>query len=503
MRKIGDDTLAEQYLLEMKNIHKRFPGVHALKGVSLQLKAGEVHALLGENGAGKSTLIKVLGGIYEKDEGELAINGKPVEIKNVEQARAAGVSIIHQELVLVPYLSVTENIFLGRELKKKSGFVDRAAMRAETQKALGEFGLSLSPDAIIADLNIAQQQMVEIVKAVSFNSNIIVMDEPTSSLSDKEVEALFANIRKLTAKGIGIIYISHRMSELQEIADRVTVMRDGEYIATKEVATTSNDELVALMVGRKLDNYYTRTFNECKETVLEVKNLTNEFVENVSFTLKKGEILGFAGLVGAGRSETMRAIFGLDKVISGSVKLEGQELVGKRAEDILNAGIGLVPEDRKNEGIFPGMAISFNMTLKVLKEFIRGVHVNSAKEREIVDQYFKGLSVKAPGPETAIGSLSGGNQQKVVIGSWLASKPKVLILDEPTRGIDVGSKSEIYTIMNDLAKRGVSIIMVSSELPEILNMSDRVIVMRSGRISGELSKEEATQERIMQYAVNI
>ena len=262
----------------MKNIHKRFPGVHALKGVSLQLKAGEVHALLGENGAGKSTLIKVLGGIYEKDEGELSINGKPVEIKNVEQARAAGVSIIHQELVLVPHLSVTENIFLGREMKKKSGFVDRTAMRAATQKALDEFGLSLSPDAMIADLNIAQQQMVEIVKAVSFNSSIIVMDEPTSSLSDKEVEALFENIKKLTAKGIGIIYISHRMSELQEIADRVTVMRDGEYIATKEVATTSNDELVALMVGRKLDNYYTRTFNECEETVLEVKKLTNEFV---------------------------------------------------------------------------------------------------------------------------------------------------------------------------------------------------------------------------------
>ena len=293
------------------------------------------------------------------------------------------------------------------------------------------------------------------------------------------------------------------MSELQEIADRVTVMRDGEYIATKEVATTSNDELVALMVGRKLDNYYTRTFNECEETVLEVKKLTNEFVNDVSFTLKKGEILGFAGLVGAGRSETMRAIFGLDKVSSGSVKLNGQELVGKCAEDILRAGIGLVPEDRKNEGIFPSMAISFNMTLKVLKEFIKGIRVDTSKEQEIVEEYFKGLSVKAPGPETAIGSLSGGNQQKVVIGSWLASKPKVLILDEPTRGIDVGSKSEIYAIMNDLAKRGVSIIMVSSELPEILNMSDRVIVMRSGRISGELTKEEATQERIMQYAVNI
>lgn len=490
-------------MLEMKNIHKRFPGVHALKGVSLQLKSGEVHALLGENGAGKSTLIKVLGGIYEKDEGEIFIDGKPVEIKNVEQARAAGVSIIHQELVLVPYLSVSENIFLGRELRKKSGFVDYQAMTRATREALEEFGLDLAPDAMIADLNIAQQQMVEIVKAVSFNSRIIVMDEPTSSLSDKEVDALFENVRKLTKKGIGVIYISHRMSELQEIADRVTVMRDGEYIATKEVAATTNDELVALMVGRQLENYYTRTFNECREAVLEVQGLTTDKVHDVNFTLRKGEILGFAGLVGAGRSETMQAIFGLDKITSGSVKLYGQELAGKKPEAILAAGISLVPEDRKNEGIFPSMAISFNMTLKVLKEFIRGIRVNTGKEKRIVDKYFRDLSVKAPDAETLIGSLSGGNQQKVVIGSWLASNPKVLILDEPTRGIDVGSKSEIYAIMNELAKSGVSIIMVSSELPEILNMSDRIVVMRGGAISGILDHREATQEKIMQHAVNI
>ncbi|MDD2958639.1 MAG: sugar ABC transporter ATP-binding protein [Lachnospiraceae bacterium] len=495
--------MAEQYLLEMKNVHKRFPGVHALKGVSLELRAGEVHALLGENGAGKSTLIKVLGGIYEKDEGEILIDGKKVEIKNVEQARNAGVSIIHQELVLVPYLSVAENIFLGRELRKKGGFIDRSAMIRETQRALDEFGLKLSPNAMIADLNIAQQQMVEIVKAVSFNARIIVMDEPTSSLSDKEVDALFENVRKLTARKIGIIYISHRMSELQEVADRVTVMRDGEYIATKEVAVTGNDELVALMVGRQLDNYYTRTFNDCKEPLLEVKNLSTAKIHDVSFTLRKGEILGFAGLVGAGRSETMQAVFGLDKVISGSVKLNGRELAGKNAESILASGISLVPEDRKNEGIFPGMTISFNMTLKVLKEFIRGIRVNNSKEKEIVEKYFQDLSVKAPGTETLIGSLSGGNQQKVVIGSWLASRPRVLILDEPTRGIDVGSKSEIYAIMNELAKNGVSIIMVSSELPEILNMSDRIIIMRGGSISGVLDRSEATQEKIMQHAVNI
>ena len=495
--------MAQQFLLEMKNIHKSFPGVYALKGVSLQLRAGEVHALLGENGAGKSTLIKVLGGIYAKDKGEIEIEGRPVEIADVEGARAAGVSIIHQELVLVPHLSVAENIFLGRELRRKSGFIDRAAMTAAAQKALRDFGLSLSPSALVAELNIAQQQMVEIVKAVSFNAKIIVMDEPTSSLSDKEVDALFENVRRLTARGIGIVYISHRMSELQQIADRVTVMRDGEYIATKDVRATTNDELVALMVGRQLENYYTRTFNACTQPLLEVKGLCSEKLRDVSFTLRKGEILGFAGLVGAGRSETMQAIFGLDKITAGSIKLEGRELAGKKPEAVLDAGISLVPEDRKSEGIFPGMSIAFNMTLKVLKSFIRGIRVDKKKERAVVDRYFSELSVRAPGPDTAIGSLSGGNQQKVVIGSWLASQPKVLILDEPTRGIDVGSKSEIYAIMNGLAAKGVSILMVSSELPEILNMSDRVAVMCDGAITAVLERTEATQEKIMQHAVKI
>lgn len=495
--------MAEQLLLEMKDIHKKFPGVYALKGVSLQLRPGEVHALLGENGAGKSTLIKVLGGIYSKDEGEILIEGKKTEINSVEQARTAGVSIIHQELVLVPYLSVAENIFLGREIKKKNHMLDKDAMIKATQKALDDFGLDLKPGAMVADLNIAQQQMVEIVKAVSFNAKIIVMDEPTSSLSDKEVDALFVNIRKLTARGIGIIYISHRMSELPQIADRVTILRDGQYIDTKNVSETDNDELVALMVGRTLDNYYTRTFNECKDVVLDVKGLCSDKIHDVNFQLRRGEILGFAGLVGAGRSETMQAIFGLDKVTKGSVKLNGEELVGKKPEAILNAGVSLVPEDRKNEGIFPSMSIAFNMTLKVLREFMKGIHVDGGREQEIVSKYFQALSVKAPNTETTIASLSGGNQQKVIIGSWLASNPKVLILDEPTRGIDVGSKSEIYAIMNELAKSGVSILMVSSELPEILNMSDRVIVMCDGTVTGELSHEEATQERIMQYAVKI
>lgn len=495
--------MAETYLLEMRDIHKRFSGVYALKGVSLQLRAGEVHALLGENGAGKSTLIKILGGIYSKDEGEILVDGKPVEIRNVKDARENGISIIHQELVLVPYLSVMENIFLGRELKKKNGLVDRESMLKRTEEVLAEFGLAIRPTDLIADLNIAQQQMVEIVKAISFHARIVVMDEPTSSLSDKEVDTLFESIQKLKAKGIGIIYISHRMSELEAIVDRVTVMRDGEYVGTKETATTSNDELIAMMVGRSLSHYYTRTFNAYEETVLSVKNMESDYVHQISFDLKKGEILGFAGLVGAGRSETMKAIFGLDKVRSGSVQLEGKELAGRRTEEILGLGISFVPENRKEEGIFPDMSIQFNMTLKVLKDFIKGIRVNTEKEREIVSRYMTELSVKAPDSETPIRSLSGGNQQKVIMGSWLASRPKVLILDEPTRGIDVGSKSEIYAIMNELAKSGVSIIMVSSELPEVINMSDRIIVMCDGRITGELSHEEASQEEIMQRAVKI
>ncbi|MEA4998331.1 MAG: sugar ABC transporter ATP-binding protein [Candidatus Limiplasma sp.] len=494
--------MAEPSLLEMKNIHKRFPGVYALRGVSLSLLRGEVHALLGENGAGKSTLIKVLGGIYEKDEGEIIIDGEPHKMDSVEEARAAGVSIIHQELVLVPYLTVAENIFLGRETSH-GPFVDRNRMVEETRQALTELGLDLSPTALVAELNLAQQQMVEIAKAVSFNARIIVMDEPTSSLSDKEVALLFQNIRKLKARGIGIIYISHRMSELKQIADRVTVLRDGEYVATRAISETANDELVALMVGRQLDHYYTRTYNPCKETVLSVKNLSGGRVRDVSFDLKQGEILGFAGLVGAGRSETMQLIFGLDAAASGSVLLQGTELAGRKAEEILRAGISLVPEDRKAEGIFPIMPIRFNITLKVLRDFIRGAHVDHRREQDITDRYMRELRVKAPNRETLIGSLSGGNQQKVIIGSWLASKPKVLILDEPTRGIDVGSKSEIYAMMNELVKNGMSIIMVSSELPEVLNMSDRIVVMREGCVSAILDHAEATQEIIMQNAVSI
>ena len=493
----------EKLLLQMTGIDKSFPGVHALQSVHFDLCRGEVHALLGENGAGKSTLIKILGGIYQKDKGEILVNGEKVTINSVEDARKAGVSIIHQELVLVPWLSIAENMFLGREPLNKLGLVDYGKMNREAKKYLVDFGLDLDPLTPIAKLNIAQQQMVEIVKAISFSSNIVVMDEPTSSLSDKEAEALFESIRKLKARGVGIIYISHRMSELNIVADRVTVLRDGQYVATKNVKESTTDDLIALMVGRSMTNYYTRTYNNFPETALKVEGLTTNRIHDVSFEAKRGEILGFAGLIGCGRSETMEAIFGLDKIKSGTIELYGKKISGMKPDRIIKEGIGLVPEDRRGEGMFGVMDIKFNATLKVLDEFIGKLHVNANKERKITQHGIDSLKIKTPTMKTPIASLSGGNQQKVIIASWLAAGPKVLIVDEPTRGIDVGAKGEIYEIMNRLAAEGVTILMVSSDLPEVLNMSDRIAVMCEGTISKILDRTEASQEVIMQYAVSM
>lgn len=493
----------EKLLLQMTGIDKSFPGVHALQSVHFDLRRGEVHALLGENGAGKSTLIKILGGIYQKDKGEILVNGEKVTINSVEDARKAGVSIIHQELVLIPWLSIAENMFLGREPLNKLGLVDYGKMNREAKKYLVDFGLDLDPLTPIAKLNIAQQQMVEIVKAISFSSNIVVMDEPTSSLSDKEAEALFESIRKLKARGVGIIYISHRMSELNIVADRVTVLRDGQYVATKNVKESTTDDLIALMVGRSMTNYYTRTYNNFPETALKVEGLTTNRIHDVSFEAKRGEILGFAGLIGCGRSETMEAIFGLDKIKSGTIELYGKKISGMKPDRIIKEGIGLVPEDRRGEGMFGVMDIKFNATLKVLDEFIGKLHVNANKERKITQHGIDSLKIKTPTMKTPIASLSGGNQQKVIIASWLAAGPKVLIVDEPTRGIDVGAKGEIYEIMNRLAAEGVTILMVSSDLPEVLNMSDRIAVMCEGTISKILDRTEASQEVIMQYAVSM
>lgn len=492
--------MTNNVLLKMKNISKSFPGVKALDKVSFELKAGEVHALLGENGAGKSTLIKVLGGIYSLDEGEIEIEGRTVNIETVHDASKNNIAIIHQELVLVPYMSVAENIYLGRELGK--GFtVNIATMEKEAQKILDDLGMDIDSKELVMNLPIAKQQMVEITKAVSVNAKILVMDEPTSSISDREVENLFNIMRDLTKKGVGIIYISHKMSELEEICDRVTVMRDGEYVGTKMVAKTTKDELIAMMVGRTLTNYYVRDFIDPGEEILKVENLSDgEKVKNVSFELKKGEIIGFAGLVGAGRSETMQAIFGLSPGVSGNIYIGGEKVIISDPKAAIKNGIALVPESRKEQGLYLLQDIKYNTTIEVLDEFIKNLNVDTKKETQITQKYIDMMDTKTPSHEQVIGNLSGGNQQKVMIGRWLATNPKILILDEPTRGIDVGAKSEIYKIMNELIKSGVSIIMISSELPEIINMSDRVYVMADGNVRGCISHEEISQESIMALA---
>lgn len=492
--------MSEKYLLEMKGISKSFPGVKALQNVNLQLKAGEVHALLGENGAGKSTLIKVLGGIYHAEEGEIFIDGQKTEINDVVAARHAGVSIVHQELVLVPYMTVAENIFLGREPGTKMN-VDRVKMSRDAQELLDAYEMNINADTLVEKLTIAQQQMVEIVKAISFNSKILVMDEPTSSISDKEVGFLFETMRTLTKKGVGIIYISHKMSELEEICDRVTVMRDGQTVGTRVVKETNKDALIALMVGRELTNYYTRDFLEPGEVILKCDHISDgKMAKDASFELHKGEIIGFAGLVGAGRSETMKAIFGLADHMTGDVYVKGKKVNIKSPVDALKYGIALVPESRKEEGLYKVQSVRFNSTIEVLGQFIKNLHVDGKKEEEITQKYIDMMATKTPSQEQVIGNLSGGNQQKVMIGRWLATHPEILILDEPTRGVDVGAKAEIYSIMNDLVKEGMSIIMISSELPEIINMSDRVYVMNDGRVTGCLNHEEAEQEAIMQLA---
>ena len=493
-----------EYLLEMKNICKSFPGVKALQHVDFQLKAGEIHALLGENGAGKSTLIKVLGGIYIAEEGEIFIDGQPVKINSVNAARDNGISIIHQELVLVPHMTVAENIFLGREPMGSFG-VDTRAMIRDAQKMLNRFDLGIDAASEIADLSIAQQQMVEIVKAISFNCKILVMDEPTSSISDREVEQLFEIMRGLARQGVGIVYISHKMSELDEVCDRVTVLRDGTYVGTRVVKETPRDELIALMVGRSLDQYYTRdhvkntpVFFKCEH--IDDGKKSHKRVNDVSFEVRQGEIVGFAGLVGAGRSETMQCVFGLTRGSKGTVSLDGQQLNIKSPVDAMKAGISLVPENRKVEGLYHVQSVAFNSTIEVLHEFINALRVNDRREHEITQEFIDKMNTKTPSHEQAVTNLSGGNQQKVMIGRWLATKPKLLILDEPTRGVDVGAKAEIYEIMNELTKQGMSIIMISSELPEIINMADRVYVMSEGTITGCIDYENVSQEAIMKLA---
>lgn len=493
-------TTNEDYVLEMKNITKEFPGVKALDNVNLRLRSGEVHSILGENGAGKSTLIKVLGGIHKENSGEILIDGKKVEIDSVQDAQKLGISIIHQELVLVPHLTVAENVFLGREPKQgiSIGF---NKMIDDTRELLKQFDLNIKPTDRVGKLSIANQQMVEIIKAISFNAKILVMDEPTSSISDTEVERLFEIMRTLKHQGVGIIYISHKMSELDEVCDRVTVLRDGQYIDTVEVAETSRAELVSLMVGRELSNTFERENKPKDNITFEVKNITDgDFLKDISFNVRAGEIVGFAGLIGAGRSELVETIFGLRDKQAGEVYLNGEKLNINSPQDAIDYKLGLVPEDRKDSALFQNKSTKFNLSINVLDEFISTLKEDTEVENSLVEQYIKSLNIKTPTMNYPISKLSGGNQQKTVIGRWLATQPKVLILDEPTRGVDVGAKREIYEIIDRLTGFDISVIIISSELPEIISICDRTYVMSEGEITGELTKEEMTQDNIMQYA---
>lgn len=490
--------MKQENVLEMKHVNISFFDVQVLHDIDFSVRPGEIHALMGENGAGKSTLMKILNGVYKASSGEIYIDGKKVTISSPNDARDNGISFMHQEILMAGNMTIAENIYMGVE-PVAGGFVDMKEMNEKAQKMLDSLGLKLSAEQKVGLLSVAQQQMIEIARALSFNAKIIVMDEPTSSLTSKEVEILFGQIRKLKEQNIAVIYISHKMDEIEAICDRITVLRDGHYIGTEVIKEVSLDKIVSMMVGRKIENMYDSKPHPGKEDILEVKNLSNYYLKNISFSLKKGEILGFAGLVGAGRTEMARAIFGIDPIDSGEIWLKGKKISCKSPREAIRLGIGLVPEDRKKQGLVLMHSVSYNLTLAIVDTFIKGFHVDHKKEQEIIDQYANKLSIKMSSPEQKCINLSGGNQQKVVISKWLATGADVLILDEPTRGIDVGAKSEIYHLISELADKGISIIVISSELPEVINLSSRVAVMHEGRILGimDKQKEEITQEKIM------
>lgn len=485
-------------LLEMKKITKAFASNVVLNGVDLSVDKGEVVAILGENGAGKSTLIKILGGIYKADSGEIRIDGEERHIPNARVAADYGIQIIHQEIILVPDRTIAANVFLGRELKTKAGLVDAKSMEQETQKVIDDLKINLRADQMVRDLTMGMQQLVEIIKVVSADARIVVMDEPTSSLSQGEVEILFDIIRLLKQKGVGIIYISHRLEELFEITDRIVVLRDGIMVGDLKTPEATREELIRLMVGRELSSFYTRNVHEIRGNSLEVRNLSHgKYFKNASFHARYGEILGFAGLVGAGRTELMKTVFGAFSKTEGQILLDGNEVSIRHPEDAIKLGIAYVSEDRRGEGLILKNDVKFNMGLVCLKDFVSGINVKHGKWDEMVEEYRKKFSIRITSPKQLTGNLSGGNQQKVVLSKWLAENPKVIILDEPTRGIDVGAKAEIYAIIDELAGRGVSIIMISSELPEIINMCNRCYVMCEGRITGELDEKDFSQEAMM------
>jgi ribose transport system ATP-binding protein len=494
----------DNVLVVMEGIEKSFPGVHALSQGRFELRAGEVHALCGENGAGKSTLMKILAGVYSKDAGRIFCKGREVDIPNPRAAQNLGISMIHQELNLMPHLTVAQNIFIGREPRTGLKFVvDERALNQQARQLFEMTHLKLDPRARVSDLTVAKQQMVEIAKALSFNSEVLIMDEPTAALTDTEIEDLFSIIRRLRDQGVGIVHISHRMEEIKQITDRITVMRDSRYIDTVVTKDVTIDRIISMMVGRTIYETAPELPEQSnQEVVLDVKNLNRgRVLKNISFDLKRGEILGFAGLVGAGRTEVARAVFGADPIDSGEVYIRGKKTEIKSPGDAVRHGIGYLSEDRKRYGLALGMDVETNVVLASFKKFLSVLGwVNQDKTRSAAESHIKSLAIKTPGVSQKVKNLSGGNQQKVIISKWLTADTDVLIFDEPTRGIDVGAKSEIYKLLNDLAKGGKSIIMISSELPEILRMSHRVVVMCEGRITGVLPIGEATQEKIMTYA---
>lgn len=486
--------------LKVSEIEKSFPGVKALNGVNFEVKEGSVHALCGENGAGKSTLMKIINGLHRPDVGSIYVDGEKVEINNPQHAQQLGIAMIAQELNFVPELTVEENLFLGR-LPGSKGRVDWGTVREKTEELLKKENLPFKPTQLMKTLSISEIQQLEILKALSLDAQIIIMDEPTSSISNKEVENLFTKIEQLRSQGRSVVYISHKLEEIFKIADDVTILRDGTVVGSYPIGDLDEESIIRLMVGRKLDNVYPKEAVPVGETIFEVKDLSsNGEFKGINFNARRGEIVGFAGLVGSGRTELMRAIFGLDKYTSGEIHIKGKSVTIVNPRDAIKAGIGMVTEDRKRSGIVPVRSIKENGSLASLEKFFYGGMLH-AKEEEAMDQkYFEKMDVKAPSMETLIQTLSGGNQQKVILAKWLMREPDVLILDEPTRGIDVGNKFSIYQLMQGIAKEGKAILIVSSELPELIGMCDRIYVMNQGTLTGELKRDEFNQEAIMRYA---
>ncbi len=491
--------------IEFRGISKFFPGVRALDSISFTAQSGSVYAFLGENGAGKSTLLKIMNGDYQSDAGELLINDSVCHFPTPKHAIAKGISVIYQERQILREMTVAENVFLGSWLHTKQGSIDYKLMNKKTAQIASTFGLDIEPDVKVGTLSTANQQMIEIMKAVVRDASIIAFDEPTASLSDKEIDILFRIIEKLKAEGKLIFYVSHRMHEIAQIAQKVVVFKDGRLVDVVEVNSVTNDDLIRMMVGRPLGKIFEELPRNTSfgKTVLEVKNLTTEYVNDISFSARSGEILGFAGLVGSGRTEIMRALFGLDKIKSGEVYLDGVKIQVNSPKDAIANGIALVPEDRKDQGILPNISVKGNISITVLKQYINRLFgIDEEKEEILASKTIKNLNIKTPNTEKLISQLSGGNQQKVILGRWLETHPKVLVLDEPTKGIDVGAKSEFYKIICECAKLGMLVIVVSSELPELLGLSDRIVVIKDGEISGCVDRAEATEELLLKYAMD-